>query len=588
MLRSAATLRDRWATSWAAVTARRKARAWRTQLRTPLACAVFGVLIFAAALAPPPAAGQTQEQRVKNLEKQVDDLKNDRDRILTPIAILIGVLAAGGILSVVFSIRDQRRVGQLHELAVTSETSSQRRADETYTLFLDASQRTLTLVNDTLELAREATQSAAQSMKQKSESSLDAIEHRAQRLLLDFLEEGFFESIVETRESRDQLEEIARDLEALEGYLLLQDIDLPPYSRFLKGIDHHLRDEADEALEALNRAAQDDSKRDLQRFSRYWVGYLHNTRGRYQLAAEQFHMAKQHLPADWLQTFELDRKIAEADFFRIASASEATRTRERLAAVREQLVRLEGVEDRLYRHEHDKSLETSHQVAATRAAVLTWIAYDPANPVGTLTLADIKAAQSARPDDGAGEIGGVVPIDAFEKSQAWSDLEDGPLRAWALEQARQLYKWQEAVDKDFSLSFGQAECNFALGEQRDIDVYDNVQRKAEDRLAWHREPRETAELDQTVLICRGRILELCREGENPAAIEDAKAELRSAHADAKRALGEVGDEITILSHLQKRNLTKVEFAQELNDFEHQELDPETFQKRKREASVSAS
>ena len=115
-----------------------------------------------------------------DLQRQVSGLRDILQLILAPMSILIGILALGGSLGVVFSLRDQRRISQLQELTVGSEVSSQRRTEQSYSAFLDESQKTLTLVNDTLTLAREASDNAAQTMERKARSNLTRIEANAQ------------------------------------------------------------------------------------------------------------------------------------------------------------------------------------------------------------------------------------------------------------------------------------------------------------------------------------------------------------------------------------------------------------------------
>lgn len=100
------------------------------------------------------AATATQPTQIELVEKHVDDVRDYVQLLLWPIGILLAVLTIGGALSVVFSIRDQRRVSQLHELTVTGELASQRRSEQSFSSFLDESQKTLTLVNDTLRLAK--------------------------------------------------------------------------------------------------------------------------------------------------------------------------------------------------------------------------------------------------------------------------------------------------------------------------------------------------------------------------------------------------------------------------------------------------
>jgi tetratricopeptide (TPR) repeat protein/cell division protein FtsB len=511
---------------------------------------------------------------VTDLERQVEDLRGIVQLLLAPLGALIGILALGGALGVVFSIRDQRRQSQIHELAVLSETSGQRRTDESYTLFLDASQRTLTLVNDTLQLAREATDRASHTMELKAESSLGAIEQEAQKLILPLLDAGEFEAVVENRDAREQLQVVAGDLSALEGYLLLQDIDLHPFSRFVKGIDHHLADETDEALQTLLKATQDDSVGELQRFSRYWVGYLRNTLGEHEKAAEDFEMAKENLPPHAIQTFELDRIIAETRFFERAASSDAAGARERFEEAEHLLRELEEVAGHLYDHDHVRSTDTSHEVAASRAALLTWIAYEGKNLVRPISSTSVSAADDMTlPQDE--KVAGMVPIAAIKDSTSWSNLSSEALRAWALRETHSLYTWQEESENDFAISFGQAESDFFLSllgdHEEGVNTYRRIERMALDRLPWHREPRETAELAQAVFICRGRLHELRRISDD-VDLSNAAAELASAYADVQRALGAIGDrDVTIYSHLQKRPLRHHEFQEELEEFEAQIL-----------------
>src|ERR1700722_18055215 len=101
------------------------------------------VLSVIAAPTPTPT---DQQVEIDDLQNRVSDLEEIVQLLLAPIAILIGILSLGGALGIVFSLRDQRRLSQLHELAVSSEVSSQRRTELSYSSFLEESQKTLTLV----------------------------------------------------------------------------------------------------------------------------------------------------------------------------------------------------------------------------------------------------------------------------------------------------------------------------------------------------------------------------------------------------------------------------------------------------------
>jgi hypothetical protein len=213
-----------------------------------------------------------QSEKIGELTEDLEDSEKNFDRILIPVTVLIGILALGGGLGIVFSIRDQRRVSQLHELTVTGEVSSQRRSEQSYASFLEQSQTTLSLVNDTLELAKEATDRATKSVEEKTEQKRDAIEERAQRLMLGVFNSNEFELVVVDPERREELHAIGREVRTLEGQMGLQDVELKDYAKFVKALDQFLLDETEAALQALQLAAQSAVVGDLQRFIEYWLG----------------------------------------------------------------------------------------------------------------------------------------------------------------------------------------------------------------------------------------------------------------------------------------------------------------------------
>ena len=86
----------------------------------------------AYALSGTPSALQVErlQTKVEANERNVETLRSDVQLMLWPVGILLAVLTLGGLLSVVFSIRDQRRVTQLPRAAMTGETAAQRRSEE--------------------------------------------------------------------------------------------------------------------------------------------------------------------------------------------------------------------------------------------------------------------------------------------------------------------------------------------------------------------------------------------------------------------------------------------------------------------------
>lgn len=523
------------------------------------------------------AESQTKPQ-LKALEHQVDELEKIVNLVLLPIAVLIGILCTGGAIGVVFSVRDQRRVSQLHELSVSSEMSSQRRTDQSYNTFLEASQKTLNLVNDTLELAKEATDRAAHTMELKAGANLATIEAHAEDLILNIIETGDFEEVVDIPENRARLQTLASELGSLEGYLVLQDIDLHPYSRFIKGIEQFLKDDTAGALHTLRHAAQDTSNRQLQRFSLYWAAKLNNAVGNYDHALRLFEQAAEHINKDGVERYELDRAHLETEFFQIADTSTASSPLARFKEARSTLAKLEAVATGLAkRTANDRDQHANHEVAATRADIYTWIAHDTTDLCHQFSMA---ARNAAAPLADGGMLDKTVHVHEDADLKAILALEPESLRAWALLQAQRIYAYQHDLHEtdgiDFSLLFGRAECHFALRNTDDIAEYTQLERKAiEQQLGAHREHRWTIELAQIALICKSRLLWHQQEEKGPD-VERLKSEVGSAYTRVQDALhGSPDHTVLIFSHLQRRNLQEEQFRQEAENLKEQAINPST-------------
>lgn len=556
---------------------------------------VASALVLAPAL---PADAQTPEQRrnaaidrrqnakIDDLSHRIHENETTVDRALVPIAILVGILALGGGVGVVFSIRDQRRVSQLHELTVGGEISSQRRSEQSYGSFLEQSQTTLSLVNDTLSLAKEATHRAAHNMDVKAQSRIDAIEERAQNLMLDVFSAREFELIVDDPARRSELHAVAENLRSLEGYLSLQDIELPPYTKFVKAIDQFLLDDTESALQALRVASQDRTAGDLQRFVEYWLGYMLTTVGEYEDAVGRFRHDELDLSHTDPEFFQLERIIAETEFFALAktrtaddrsgdslpdqpAAGELT-PHERFRLVAKLLDRLTELAAAIEHGEDRRAkLHTSLEVARTRADIYEWIAYDPRHLDDPLEEDAVRRATELAPRlPPAGAVVASLPSDPV-----WSELGDPDvLRAWALAQARAICEEQQ--ERNVYVDFALAESYFKLGDPEADNAFERAERALHQEFGEHREKRKSASLEQSLLICHSRLLKLRSEDD-----QQRRAETRQVLQTSRDALAAVNamrqSRVTVFSQIQRRNLTQPEFKAEIGEIVKQDhLRPE--------------
>ena len=496
----------------------------------------------AAAPAPSPVKVERLQAKVEANEASVSTLRSDVQLMLWPVGILLAVLTLGGLLSVVFSIRDQRRVTQLHELAVRGETAAQRRSEESFSSFLAESQKTLTLVNDTLTLAKESTDRAAHAMQVNARARVDAIEARAEALMLRAFNSGEFESILDKLELRNDLGRIAADLAGLEGYLELQSMPLPAHSRFLKAIDLFLKDDARGALELLQRAEQEARPGDLHRFTLYWIGYIQLTIGEYESARRKFHDDEGGLRAEDREHHQLERMQLEAEFFEAAGEFErygSGAPDERLGKTRGLIKKLDSLAAKVAASDHNRKTRTSHEVARTRADVLAWIAYDPTAPI--LTDQD--------------EDGGAVA------DEPDADAPASEIRRWALHRAYAVCDEQQ--ERDFYLEFTRADCARALGLEGAKEAYEQVASMLVAEAGKHRETRREAELAQVAAICHTRLASMPSEtAAEQTEHRNAAAAAASKAAETARSLSHT--DVTIFSALRRHNIPPEQFITEVS------------------------
>lgn len=534
-----------------------------------------------------------QDTRIHDLRKDVDEHEKIITYLLFPVTVLVGILSLGGAIGVVFSIRDQRRVSQLHELNVAGEMSSQRRTEQSYGSFFEQSQTTLSLVNETLQLAKEATAQAAKSMDEKAQIRVDAIEEKAQKLMLKLFNTHEFNIVVVDSARRRELQEIAKELRTLEGYLSLQNIKLGDYAKFVKAIDQFIEGETEAALSALQLASQDPVVGDLQKFIEYWVGYILTTVGQYGEAIERFRHDELNLPKTSSQYVQLERIIVETEFFLIAkpkpqgershesNVADPRSPQDRFRVVATLLDRLTKLDEALKKSgTQDDQVHTQLEVARTRADIFEWIAYDPKHLDEPIPITTVEVAKGI-----VGEPPTPLPETAEEliDSDLWKALEDPDMfRCWALLHAQEICSdWdQSSADVAFAL----AECHFKLQNPRAPKEFRNADAEIHEEMGEHREQRHDASLLQSLLICHCRLLKLQEEKEeaertmakagDEAQREHAKesedfqkkedAAIRSTQREVLDAVKKMGrGRVTIFSQIQRRNLTQEEFRAEV-------------------------
>lgn len=524
-------------------------------------------------------SAQQQQQRlarqVRRLRHDVRDLQRGLDHAsvklnvaLIPVALLVAILALGGGLGVVFSIRDQRRISQLHELTVAGEVSSQRRAEQGYASFLDQSQTTLALVNDTLKLAKDATDREARSLEIRAQQQIDTIEETAQQLMLETFVTDEFELIVEDPARRERLHALADELRALESQTGLKNVPLPPYTKFVKAIDRFLSNDPDTAINILRRTSEERLPENLRRFVLYWLGYVLTTVGQYQEALTRFKLDDAGLPERHPEHFQLMRVIVETEFFdlgkRAASGDPAgADPRARFRAALPLLNRLRALAaevktaDAETSDRHEAYQHVALAIARTRADILEWVAYDHEHLDDRIDAdGSQQAVASARTH--------------LAEGTHWETLSHpDTFRAWALVQAEEIcLEQRDENDHDFALAFALAECQFKLGEEGAAEAFLQADGLLKYEFGRYREQRRETSLQQSALICHSRLLRLRQDAKKRT--HEAR-QVTDAFRDTLEALAKVRPtHVTVFSHIQRRNITQEEFREEVREILEQE------------------
>lgn len=452
--------------------------------------------------------------QVERTSSELELLRGELGRarwFFTLAAIILALFAVGGVtIGWVISFRAEGRAMQMHELSVSSQTSARLQAEQTHASVLEASQRTLTLVNDTLELAKEANAAAARTMRLKAEQSLEEIDSHARDVLISPLQGNDFKVVVENAGLRSSLREAASDLLSIEGYLQLQGIDFTPVCYFLKGMERHLRQEPRVAIRNLREAAQRSRDRDLTAFALYWVGYELNNLGQFRAAADTFRRALDGEVPSNPRYFELKRIELESRFFE--RAAELGKEKRELGDAE-----IEGATQDLVHQLRDliDGVPQSAEFRGVREGThRTW--------GNVLSWAGRNAASAGSRESSFRE---AMNQFAAAGSRLYS--------VFGLLEAKQAL-WRLTK---------------ASGCEVNPSDYEQVIKEAYDQLSIRTEPRTLALLNETRLIAHYR-----REG---------SAALASVYRELMTALNAVDPTITVYSQLDKRNIPWDQFQEEV-------------------------
>ena len=480
-------------------------------MRVPrrLVCPVISIAIFLGALSPAVAAAQGSSGG--SVQSQINRLQSDEDFLRVLVFVLLG---GGFAIGLVVTIRTERRSTELHHLAVAGESAAQDRAEQVHTTFLDASRQTLALVNETLSLAKDASQRAEEALERRADRVRNEVESEARLVIGPLIVRPDLHSIVKDQERRLEIVDLARKIERVQGYLELEEIVLSADCHFVLGLNAHFEGNSRAAIKYLDVAATASLRGDdLEIASLYWRAYELNNTGEYRQARDLFRKAGDRDGTRHSERFyELERMWYETRFLMLADAYFHSKTRHSETAVHDLYHDIEQVKKGMPR-QSEYQLARAH-LDQTQAHLLIWAA-EPPKFAGTPNAEQRQLLERA-----------------YRQFDEALELERAP-ELWTM--------------------LGRAEAGFHLGRKFDGSGYRSVLKLTRRELDTRVERRSLVSLEQARLIAQVRL-------------QLPEAEVEQTNERLRDYLKSLDDHMHIFSHFQKCNLPRVEFRNELNGF----------------------
>ncbi len=278
-------------------------------LPSPSASPTFPSATISSAASPPTIDLRQLQIDYQILRERLDSNAEKTNHVTVLLALLVGMFAFSGFVW----FQSEKRASESHGLMVLGEKSSQGRDVSIF----EQSQRTLSLVNATLELAKEASARASKSL----ENRLKKTSHELEKQCLDLIEEAEAfkndKNLVSTRETTSRIHSLGLRIKGLANNLVLLEDDtlkLEPYCGLINGIDSHLHEDYTEAISSWESVSTDkDTPAELKSLAFYWLGYIHNNLRKFKKATQNLDRALEN--ASGSRRFELRRLHIESRFF---------------------------------------------------------------------------------------------------------------------------------------------------------------------------------------------------------------------------------------------------------------------------------
>jgi tetratricopeptide (TPR) repeat protein len=444
---------------------------------------------------------ELSDLRVNTVKEQLNSLENRFNQIIAGLAVLLAIFGIGPFI---LGLSAERRARQAHSLAIRGEEAAQGRASQIHTALFDESRNTLTLVNQTLELAKDASERAATAIQKRAVTLRDELNREANEMLTEASTQDD-RWLISKPEQRSDLTSLATKIANFEinSFTFPDALDLNPDCHFIRGMDFHLKQQFRDALKVWSDVAHNEAAQPARRsLAWYWIGYEQNNLGEFDRAEESFRQAERHEPGD--RRFELRRIRLESRFF-------------------------------------NKDRIDPYSIIPELDALVTALTNVP-----EVTREVLRYREKVHTT-----FGNVL----FECARHTTDDKDRKKEYYKQAEVHYRKVVDEKVDDIKWGRFGLGQVLFELGQVDDSDKIFDGPALADARAEYttRAEPRTKVLARSTELIC-------C------ALVDHLREQVKSVYGDLIVALGNVDNRLTVYSQFQKRNVKKDRFKADLDAF----------------------
>ncbi len=255
-----------------------------------------------------------EREDVSKLRSEIETIKNIIFYGGGFLAFIVFVLT---LQSSILAWMSDRRTSESHALGIKGETTAQNRAQTIHDKFLEDSHKTIGLVNATLQLAKDATESTTRVFEERALTNLRLLDERAKSLLSDVTIERA-RDLVRDVAQQEAIKSLAQEITLFESNRLFfaEKFPLTPHCKFVRGVYAHMSQDYSDAIKEWESIRIDTrSSQLLVGLAAYWIAIEYDSLGNFEKAISTFESARNVV--DGVAKYDIERLIIESTFSKL-------------------------------------------------------------------------------------------------------------------------------------------------------------------------------------------------------------------------------------------------------------------------------